>query len=283
MKFGINTLLWTASFDKTHVHLLPQLKEHGFDGVEIARFEWSGFPAAEIRREVEKNGLQAIVCTALTGEQSLISSDAEIRRKTREFLLAAIQSTAELGGDTLVGPFCSAVGFLPGWRPTEDEWERAVEGLRSLTDALDQYKVTLAVEPLNRFETYFLNTTADTVRLCEKVGHDRVGILFDTFHANMEEKNIAEALRSGGKHIRHIHTCENDRGTPGSGHVDWPGVFEAIRDLGYKDWGVIESFGANVPEIAQAARIWRDLAPSVEAIAFDGVEFLRRSAAAASV
>jgi D-psicose/D-tagatose/L-ribulose 3-epimerase len=275
MKYGINTLLWTAGFDASNLGLLPQFREKGFDGVEIARFSFTDFPAAEIRRACERDGLRPLMCTALTGDQSLVSPDNDIRRRTREFLMAAIQTVAELGGDTLVGPVCSAVGYHTGKRRTEDEWKHAVEGLQSLTPVLDQYGVTLAVEPLNRFETYFLNTTDDAVRLCEQVGHDRVGILFDTFHANIEEKNVGEALERAGKWLRHVHTCENDRGTPGSGHVAWGDVFSAIDRIGYERWLVIESFGSLIPEIATAACIWRDLAPSSEAIAFDGLAFLK--------
>lgn len=277
MQYGINTLLWTAAFDDSHTRLFPQIKQGGFDGVEIARFEFGSFPVKQVRRSLEANGLQGLVCTALTGEQSLVSDDADVRRRTRDFLLDGIRMVAELGGDTMVGPFCSAVGYLCGRRRTEDEWKRAVEGLQSLTSSLDQYQVTLAVEPLNRFETFFLNTTADAVELCKQVAHPRVGILFDTFHANIEEKDIGAALESGGEYIKHVHTCENDRGTPGSGHVEWPSVFAALKAIRYDKWLVIESFGSAMPELAKAACIWRDLAPTSDEIAYEGVQFLKRA------
>jgi D-psicose/D-tagatose/L-ribulose 3-epimerase len=134
---------------------------------------------------------------------------------------------------------------------------------------------------LNRFETYFLNTAADAVRLCAEVDHRRVGILFDTFHANIEEKRLGPALASCGRHLKHVHTCENDRGIPGSGHVAWQEVAQALVSLGYDGYVSIESFGARIPEIAAAACIWRDLAPSSEAIAFEGVQFLKREFASA--
>jgi D-psicose/D-tagatose/L-ribulose 3-epimerase len=139
--------------------------------------------------------------------------------------------------------------------------------------------VTLCIEPLNRFETYFLNTAADAVALMEAVNHPKVGILFDTFHANIEEKDVGAALRLCGKHLKHIHACENDRGAPGSGNVGWPGVFSAIKDIGYDGWVTIESFGGQIKEIAAAACIWRDLAVTTEAIAWDGVRFLRANLA----
>jgi D-psicose/D-tagatose/L-ribulose 3-epimerase len=275
MKYGINTLLWTAGFDTSHLEFLPRFREKGFDGVEIARFDFAGFPTTEIRRSCEREGLQPILCSAATGDLNMTSSDENVRRRAREFLLAGIQTSAELGADTFVGPFCSPVGYHTGQRRTDDEWHRAVEGLQSLGPLLDEYGVTLANEPLNRFETHFLNTAADAVRLCEQVNHPRVGILFDTFHANIEEKRVGAALEHAAKWLRHVHTCENDRGIPGSGHVEWDEVFEVLTRIGYDRWVVIESFGARIPEIAKAACIWRDLAPSSDAIAFEGLAFLK--------
>jgi D-psicose/D-tagatose/L-ribulose 3-epimerase len=277
MKIGINTLLWTAGFDTTHLDLLPQFKQRGFDVVEIARFEFGSFPVAAVRKAVENTGLEPVFCSALTGQTSLVSDDPAVRNQAREFLLQGIETAAALGARVFVGPFCSPVGLLPGRRRTEDEWKRAVEGLQSLTDALSSHDVSIALEPLNRFETHFLNLTGDAVRLCEEVASDRIGILFDTFHANIEEKNIGAALTSCGAWLKHVHACENDRGIPGSGHVEWQDVFAALRRLQYGGRVVIESFGARIPEIATAACIWRDLAPSSESIAFEGLEFLRKN------
>ena len=282
LKYGINTLLWTAGFDRSHLDLLPRFREWGFDGVEIARFEFDSFPAADVRRAAEAAGLKTIFCSALTGDTSIVSDDASVRARALAFVKRGIEVAAEIGADPFVGPYCAPVGSLPGRRRTEDEWKRAVEGMQSLGSALDANNVTLAVEPLNRFETYFLNTTADAVRLCEEVNHPRLGILFDTFHANIEEKSIAGAIDAGGKWIRHVHTCENDRGVPGSGHVEWAEVFAALRRTNYDRWAVIESFGARIPEIAAAACIWRDLAPSSDNIASEGLQYLKRLTAAAA-
>ena len=136
--------------------------------------------------------------------------------------------------------------------------------------------MTLAIEPLNRFETFFLNTIDDGVALCEAVDHPRVGLLFDTFHANIEAKDVARACLTGGRHIKYVHTSENDRGTPGSGHVDWPGVFRALSAIGYDGWLTIESFGFSLGDLSAAAAIWRDIESSPEVIAFEGIEFLKR-------
>jgi D-psicose/D-tagatose/L-ribulose 3-epimerase len=275
MKFGVNTLLWTAGFDNSHLSLLPPIKNAGFDGVEIARFDFTGFPAAAIHRDAERLGLETIFCSALTGDASLITDDTGVRSRSISFLKDGVRVAAELGARVFIGPFLSAVGLLPGRRRTSDEWQRGIEGLQSLGETLASHNVILAVEPLNRFETYSLNTAADGVALCDAVGHPNIGILYDTFHGHIEEKHTGEAIRQVGKHLKHVHTCENDRGVPGSGQVHWDQVFPALRDAGYDGWLVIESFGQNVPEIAAAACIWRDLAPSPEAIMLGGLEFLK--------
>jgi D-psicose/D-tagatose/L-ribulose 3-epimerase len=152
-----------------------------------------------------------------------------------------------------------------------------VEGYQSVISTLEENHVTLAIEPLNRFETFFLNTAADAAALCDEVGHPNVGVLFDTFHANIEEKDIAAGYRTIGRHLRHVHACENDRGTPGSGHVEWDAVFQAWRELRYDGWLTIESFGFALGELSAAASIWRDIERTPESIAFDGVQFLRKN------
>ena len=275
MRFGINTLLWTAAFDREHLALLPRIREWGFDGVEIARFDFEGFPAAEIRRAVSDNGLEVTACSALTGSLNLTNEDAGVRKHSREFMRRAIEMGAAMGAKVLVGPYVSPVGHLTGRRRTDDEWKRAVDELSQLRTALSDHDMTLAIEPLNRFECYTLNTAADAARLCEAVGDSRVGVLFDTFHANIEEKTIGGAVEALGRHTMHVHACENDRGIPGSGHVDWDGLFSALNRTGYDGWVVIESFGQQIPEIAAAACIWRDLAPQPDMIASDGIKFLR--------
>lgn len=272
MKYGVNTLLWTAAFERKHFDLLPRIREWGFDGVEIAGFSFDGFPAAGIRARLEAEKLEATMCTALTGKTSLV--DPETHAEARDFLKSAIRAAGEIGARILCGPVCAPVGLLPGRRRTGGEWELAIKGLQELIPTLEDADVTLAVEPLNRFETYFLNTAADASALCDAVGHSRVGVLFDTFHANIEEKTITSACARLGPHLNHVHTCENDRGTPGTGHVQWRELFQSLRALNYDSWLVIESFGFAIKEIAAAASIWRDLAASVDEIASDGLRFL---------
>jgi D-psicose/D-tagatose/L-ribulose 3-epimerase len=195
-----------------------------------------------------------------------------------DHLKLCIDTAAEAGVSTLAGPLYSPVGYLPGRRRTADEWSRAIDGYREIAPVFAAANMVLALEPLNRFETFFLNTAADAAALCDAVDHPAVGILFDTFHANIEEKDIAAGYRTLGRHLNHVHTCENDRGIPGSGHVEWKSVFAALRDMKYDGWLTIESFGFALPDIAAAAAIWRDIERTPESIAFDGIRFVKSCA-----
>lgn len=275
MKLGVNTFIWSSEFTPANLDLLPRIKAAGFDGIEMPIAQPAEFRTAEIRRGLEAHGLACTVCSVILRDYSLVSDDADVRRRTQAHVRDVIQVTADLGATLLDGPLYAPVGYLPGRRRTDEEWRRAIDGYRALVPALEANGVTLAIEPLNRFETYFLNTAADAAALCAAVDHPRVGVAFDTFHANIEEKDVAAACRAVGPHLRHVQVSENDRGTPGSGHVDWTGLLSTLRAMGYDDWLTIESFGPNLGAFSAAVCIWRDIQPTPDEIAFDGVRFLR--------
>src|ERR1700730_1491585 len=183
MKFGVNTFIWSATFDQSNFDLLPTIKEAGFDGVEVPLLHPKQFQASSIRKAVGAHGLEVNACTVLVDGLSLISDSPDIRRRTREHLQDIIKAAAEAGVGIVAGPLYSPVGYLPGRRRTGDEWKWAVDCYQSLGPVLTQYGVTIAVEPLNRFETFFLNTAQDVAALCDQIDHPNVGVLFDTFHA----------------------------------------------------------------------------------------------------
>jgi D-psicose/D-tagatose/L-ribulose 3-epimerase len=278
MKFGVNLLVWTANFDPSHLPLLPRIRAAGFDGVEVPMYKGRDFAVTALRKGLADTGMECTICSVMVDGLSVISDDMGIRAKAVEQLRENIAATAESGAKIIAGPLYSPVGYLAGRRRRTDEWKRAVDCWQQLGPWLSQHDVTAAIEPLNRFETFFLNTADDAACFCDEVGHPNVGILFDTFHANIEEKSIADGYRKVARHLKHVHTCENDRGTPGSGHIEWVPVFEAIKEIGYDAWLTIESFSSHLPEIAAAAAIWRDLAATPEAVAFDGIEFLKKMA-----
>jgi D-psicose/D-tagatose/L-ribulose 3-epimerase len=279
MKFGVNTFIWSGTFDPSNFGLLPTIKEAGFDGVEIPLLRPKDLQAASIRKAVEANGLESNCCTVLVDGLSLISESPDIRRRTRQHLQDVAKAAAEAGAKIVAGPLYSPVGYLPGRRRTGDEWKWAVEGFQAVGETLAAHQVTFAIEPLNRFETFFLNTAADAAQLAKEIGHPNIGILFDTFHANIEEKNIAAGYRTVGPYLKHVRTCENDRGIPGSGHVEWKEVFQALRSLDYDGWLTIEGFAFALPELSAAASIWRDIERTPESIAFEGVRFLKEQIA----
>ena len=286
MKFGVNTFIWSLAVDGPVLKVLPEIRKRGFDGVELPLIDLAYIQPGTIRRRLAEADLECTFCAVLPRPLSLIDAEPQTRARAVEHLTKAIQFAAEAGGEVLAGPLYSPVGFFTGTRRTADEWSRAVEGWQRLGEIAATEKMTIAIEPLNRFETFFLNTAADAARFCTEVGRPEVGILFDTFHANIEEKDIGEAILTVAPHLVHFHACENDRGTPGSGHVNWPEVFSALRKIGYDRWVTIESFGFALGELSAAASIWRDLAPAPADIAFDGVQFLRKgleSEAAAQV
>ena len=277
MKFGANSFIWTDSFGTKDFGVLPAIKEAGLDGIEIGLLDPGSFDAAAFRKASESLGLGCTSCCVLPQDASLISKDQAERKKAREYIELCLQTTAEAGGALACGPLYAPVGKFTGVRRTSDEWKRGVEGWQEIAPLAEKLAIDVAIEPLNRFETYFLNTVEDSARFCDEIGSERVGILADTFHANIEEKSIGPALISAGRHLKHLHTCENDRGIPGSGNVDWPGFFQTVKEIRYDKWMVIESFGFSMGALSAAASIWRDLAAVPERIPFDGVKFLKRN------
>jgi D-psicose/D-tagatose/L-ribulose 3-epimerase len=275
MKLAVNTLIWAVDFTPAQLPLLEKLKAHGFEGVEIPVFEPAKFEAAAIRRGLDQHGLECVICSVMPPGFSLITDDAAVRAKSQQRLRDAIKVAADMRSKVVAGPVYCPVGDLPGRRRTADEWKRAIESYQTAIPDLEANDVTLAIEPLNRFETYFLNTSDDLARLCGEVGHHRVGASYDTFHSNIEDKHLGRAIRTLGRHIKHVQTCENDRGTPGSGHVEWDEVFAALREIGYDQWLSIESFAPNLGDFSSAVCIWRDIEPNTDNIAFDGIKFLK--------
>jgi D-psicose/D-tagatose/L-ribulose 3-epimerase len=233
VKYGVNTLIWTGAFDRSHLEVLPRIREWGFDGVEVAVFSFEGFPAREVRREIERSGLECTFCSVLPAPRNAISGDESARRAARTYMEDCIKTAADIGAQCLAGPFYSPVGHLEGRRRTEEEWRREVAFLQSLGPTLDANGVDLAVEPLNRFETYFLNTAADAVSLCAEVGHPRVGVLLDTFHMNIEEPDIFASIRDCGERIFHFHVADSNRWHPGAGHLDFRSILAALCATGY--------------------------------------------------
>lgn len=279
MKYGVNTMVWTTRVNEAHKALFSCIKAWGFDGVELflSLQEPGDIPA--VRKMLEANRLECTACSVLPRECHLVSPQPEVRAKGVEFLKACVDRTAELGARLVCGPMYAGLGVMTGCRRTAEEWNWAVEGLREVAQHAEKCEVMICLEPLNRFETYFLNTLKDAACLVREIGAPNVKIHFDTFHSNIEEKHPAEALRSVANELGHVHISENDRGIPGTGHVDWQGVLKVLKVIRYKGWVTLESFAQPEPDLAAAAAIWRDIAPSGDELAEQGLRFIRRLAA----
>ena len=275
MKFGVNTFIWGASFGPPDFHLLPRIKEHGFDGIEVPIIDPAAFQADALARELDRIGLACTAVSIIPSGSSLASPDSGDRERACRHLGDCMAVARDAGITLFSGPFYTPVGYMTGRRRTPDEWKWVVDCWQRLRPAVHAADIEIGLEPLNRFETYFLNTIADSVRLCHEIDDPAIGILLDTFHANIEEKSLEAAVSQAAPHLKHLHTCENDRGVPGSGHVAWPEFFAAITRMKYDRWLTIESFGFAQGALSAAAAIWRDLASTPDAIAFEGVAFLR--------
>ena len=278
MKYGVNTMVWTTRVSKDQDRLFSRIREWGFDGVELFLSPDEPADIAAVRRTLDHLDLERTTCSVLPREAHLVSGQPEVRARGVDNLRRCVQRTAALGASLVCGPLYAGLGVMTGGRRTEEEWNRAVDGLRLVAREAEGLGVTLCLGPLNRFETYFLNTLEDASRLVRAIGAPNVRIHFDTFHANIEERQPALEVRSVAPEIGHVHISENDRGIPGTGHVDWRGILSVLQESGYNGWLTIESFAKPEPELASAASIWRDVAPSGDELAVQGLQFIKRLA-----
>jgi D-psicose/D-tagatose/L-ribulose 3-epimerase len=258
--------------------LMPQVAEMGYDLVEVAIEDFDGFDYARTADVIRDHNLDVSVVAAMGPDRDLIHPEEKIRENGVAYVRHCIEATQAVGATNLAGPLYSAVGRV--WQATPDERERDMEllvgQLRELAHYAADHGVVMCVEPLNRFETSFINLASQVVEVVDRVDHPACQAMLDTFHMNIEEKSLGDAIRTVGPRLRHFHSCENDRGAPGTGHVPWSEVAAALRDINYDGPVVIESFSDQVESIAKAAAIWRPLAPSQDALAGDGLAFLKQ-------
>lgn len=293
IRFGVNTWVWTSPLTTEELKkLAPHVAGMGFDWIEVpledtraplspSKSASAGIADLDHRLGAEiirAHGLGVSACAAIGPDRDLIHPDPAIRENGMNYLRQAVEAASTLGATNLVGPLYSAVGRT--WPQTPDERARDLDLLAQNLSELARYAgergVVLCLEPLNRFETSFINLAGQAIEVIDRVSHPACQIMLDTFHMNIEEKSAGAAIRTVGKRLRHLHACENDRGAPGSGNVAWNEVAQALKDIGYDGPVVIESFTSKVKTIARAAAIWRSLAPTQDDLAKDGLAFLRK-------
>ena len=274
--FGASTYLWVSPFGDDTLHLARHARELGFDVLEICIEQPSRVSAEAVSAAAEDAGVAVSVCGAFGPERDVSHEERSVRRSGLDYLRGCIDLAAAVGSPHVAGPMYSATGKARLLSPSEREQQRrwAVASLREAGEYAGERGVSLAIEPLNRFETDLVNTVAQGVELCERIGLANVGLLLDTFHMNIEERSLPKAIRLAGERVYHVHACENDRGAPGTGHIDWTGVAVALGEIGYTGRVVIESFTPEIQEIARAVSLWRPLAESPDALATEGLGFL---------
>lgn len=275
MKFGLNLLLWTTDVTDAHAPLLEQIKSWGYDGVEIPVFDLSVARYQALGKRLDGLGLERTSVAISTGDANPIAPEASLRQAAVTRLKQVIDCCQAMGVKNLCGPMHSALGQFSGRGATADEWKWGLETLRQVGDYARQAGVTIVLEYLNRFECYFLNSAADAVRFVNDLNHPHVRTMYDTFHANIEEKSIAQAIRTCAPVMAHVHISENDRSTPGEGNVDWDTTFSTLKEVKYDGWMVVEAFGLALPDLAAATKIWRKMFTTEEALSQAALKFMK--------
>ncbi|MCC8426865.1 sugar phosphate isomerase/epimerase [Mucilaginibacter sp. UR6-11] len=278
MKFGINTFLFTSPFKSDSISLFPTFKKWGFDSVEIALEDASHIDPKLVKKALDENGLTCGSICAAMGPGRDLRGTPEEQNTAAQYICEVIDIMPVLGCPILVGPLYSSVGRA---EPVSEEdyqtqWDTVVNNLKKLTMYAEQTGVKLAIEPLNRYETDFINTAERALEMIAAVNSDALMLHLDSFHMNIEEKDLSKAIISAGDKLGHFHACGSDRGTPGGDHTDWSKISAALNQIGYDKQVVIESFTTDVKIIAKAASIWRKIEPSQEDIAIKGLDFLKR-------
>jgi D-psicose/D-tagatose/L-ribulose 3-epimerase len=279
MNYGINTFLFTSPFTNDSTRMFAAYKRWGFDSVEIPIEDPSHIDPHYVRKQLGEHGLACNSICGCMGPDRDLRGTPEQQEAGLGYLMAILEQMKPLGSSVLCGPLYSSVGRADAVQPAEykQQWKTVVKHLKKLAKAAEKKGVALAIEPLNRFETDFINTMDQAIKMCADVGSPALGIHYDTFHMNIEEKNQPKAILKAGKLIKHFHACGSDRGTPGSDHIDWVGIKAALHKINYNEGVVIESFTQDVKVIARAAAIWRQIEPSNTDIAVKGVKFLRKA------
>ena len=276
-EFGASTFIWVSPFSNGTLDLIDKIAGMGFDFIEICVEDPASIDTKRIVARLRSANIRALVCGAFGPDRDVSSDDPAIREGGKRYIGQCVDIAAALGAPMVAGPMYSATGKVALVSPEKrrQQWVWASENLREAADYAASKGIRLAVEPLNRFETDLVNTVEQGIDLVSRIGRDNVGLLLDTFHMNIEEHSVPDALRRAGKRVFHFHACANDRGIPGRDHLPWAEIKLALADIGYGGPWVIEAFNPEIREIARAVSLWRPLADNQDDIGRVGLAFLK--------
>ncbi|NSW76547.1 MAG: sugar phosphate isomerase/epimerase [Candidatus Atribacteria bacterium] len=276
-KFGVDTFIWTEAFSEKDLWVIDRAKEVGFEVIDIFISHPETFPTEKVKKRVDQVGIEPVTTITLNEKTNLLSPDPKIRANGVKTLKLMVDINLALGSKIIGGVNYAAWGYLTGKPRTEDEWKWSVEAMREVAEyAKEKGDVVIAVEPVQRFETHFLNIAEDAVRYCKDVGIPNMKVHLDSFHMIREERSFRKAVEICGKeYLGYVHVCESDRGVPGTGLVPWKEFFIALKDIGYSGPLVIESFDPSFEELNRMCAIWRRFAESGEALAVEGLKNLK--------
>ena len=276
-KFGVDSFIWAENFSEKDLWIIQKAKDLGFEVIDFAIADPFTFPLDKVKAEVERVGIECVCTTTLTDETNPISPDPRIRANAVNAMKKCVDICNELGAPILGGVNYAAWGYITKRPRTSEEWNWGVLSMRESAEyAKATGDVTICVECVNRFETFFLNIAEDAVQFCKDVGTGNVKVHLDCFHMIREEKSFSGAVKTCGKeYLGYIHVNENDRGIPGTGLVPFEEFFRAVAEVGYDGPLTIESFDPSFEELAGNCAIWRSFAPTGEALATEGLANLK--------
>jgi D-psicose/D-tagatose/L-ribulose 3-epimerase len=277
-KIGINTFLWTTTWEAGIAPILTNIKKIGFDSVQIPLLSLDFLDPRELARVTQDLGLDCYISAGLRDRTDVTSADAETRRRGVEFLKGCVAFAHQVGAPFLSGSFHSVFGKKAAEPVCELQWERSAECLGEVAREARAHDMALALEPINRYESFLVNTAAQADKLIRMIGEPNVNIQLDTFHMNLEEDDFPRAIKSVGPKLLHFHVAENHRGRFGHGTITGDSIFEALVAIRYQGAIVIETFVPEVAEVAVAAAIWRKMAASPDEMAREGLGFIKRLA-----